>query len=53
MIWGLWLSCMIFGMFDLIIDHSAITKVWWFLLGMLLVLENDRKMNSKEECSKF
>lgn len=53
MIWGSWLSFMIFGMFDLIIDHSAITKVWWFLLGMLLVLENDRKMNSKEECSKF
>ena len=53
MIWGSWLSFMFFGMFDLIIDHSAITKVWWFLLGMLLVLENDRKKNSKEECSKF
>lgn len=37
MIWGPWLGFMIFGMFDLIIDHSAITKAWWFLLGMMLV----------------
>lgn len=38
MIWGPWLGFMIFGMFDLIIDHSAITKVWWFMFGALLVL---------------
>ena len=46
MIWGPWLGFMIFGMFDLIIDHSAITKVWWFLLGMLLVFVNEEKAKS-------
>lgn len=42
MIWSSWLSFMIFGMFDVIIDHAAITKIWWFLLGTLLVMLNKR-----------
>ena len=46
MIWGAWLGFMIFGMFDLIIDHSAITKTWWFLLGALLVYINDNKLKN-------
>lgn len=46
MIWGAWLGFMIFGMFDLIIDHSAITKTWWFLLGALLVYINDSKLKN-------
>lgn len=46
MIWGPWLGFMIFGMFDLIIDHSAITKAWWFLLGMLLVFCRDEQVKN-------
>lgn len=46
MIWGAWLGFMIFGMFDLIIDHAAITKVWWFLLGTLLVCINESKLKN-------
>ena len=42
MIWSSWLSFMIFGMFDVMIDHAAITKIWWFLLGTLLVMLNKR-----------
>lgn len=34
-----WLSYMIYGLFDVIVDHSAVTKIWWFLLGALLTLE--------------
>ena len=45
MIWGSWFGFMIFGMFDLIIDHAAITKVWWFVLAMLLYLKNCKKDN--------
>lgn len=37
-IWCSWLSFMIFGMFDVIIDHGAITKIWWFILAAMLVL---------------
>lgn len=40
--WSSWLGFMIFGMFDLIIDHSAITKFWWFLLGTLLVFKQSK-----------
>lgn len=47
MVWGPWLGFMIFGMFDLIIDHSAITKAWWFLLATLLVMRTD-EMGKKE-----
>lgn len=46
MIWGPWLGFMIFGMFDLIIDHSAITKVWWFMFGALLVLAKGLEKSS-------
>lgn len=44
MIWIGWLSFLIFGMFDVIIDHGAITKIWWFLLGFLLVKANKKGM---------
>lgn len=40
MLWGAWLGFMIFGMFDLTIDHSAITKAMWFLFGCILVFKN-------------
>lgn len=40
MIWGAWLGFMTFGMFDLTIDHSAITKAMWFLFGCILVFKN-------------
>lgn len=40
MIWGAWLGFMCFGMFDLTIDHSAITKAMWFLFGCILVFKN-------------
>lgn len=40
MIWGAWLGFMSFGMFDLTIDHSAITKAMWFLFGCILVFKN-------------
>jgi len=43
MIWSGWLSFLIFGMFDVIIDHGAITKIWWFLLGALLVMLNEKR----------
>ena len=49
MIWGSWFGFMIFGMFDLIIDHAAITKVWWFVLAMLLYLKNCKKDNGVQE----
>ncbi len=39
-IWGSWLAFIIFGVFDVIIDHSAVTKSWWFLLGTMLVMKN-------------
>lgn len=42
MIWGSWLGFMSFGMFDLTIDHSAITKAMWFLFGCILVFKNKR-----------
>ncbi|MCD8199007.1 MAG: O-antigen ligase family protein [Phascolarctobacterium sp.] len=41
-IWGSWLAFIIFGVFDVIIDHSAVTKSWWFLLGTMLVMKNGR-----------
>ncbi|MDY4921282.1 MAG: O-antigen ligase family protein [Phascolarctobacterium sp.] len=47
MLWGPWLGFMIFGMFDLIIDHSAITKAWWFLLGAWLVMAREKDSSSK------
>lgn len=40
MIWGAWLGFMSFGMFDLTMDHSAITKAMWFLFGCILVFKN-------------
>lgn len=43
MICSSWLSFLIFGMFDVIIDHGAITKIWWFILGTLLVMLNEKK----------
>lgn len=39
MLWGSWLGFMIFGMFDLIIDHSAVTKALWFLFGSLVAFK--------------
>ncbi|WP_337365914.1 O-antigen ligase family protein [Phascolarctobacterium sp.] len=42
MLWGSWLGFMIFGMFDLIIDHSAVTKALWFLFGALLVFKTNK-----------
>lgn len=41
-IWSSWLAFMIFGMFDLIIDHSAMTKAWWFLLAGILSVNEIR-----------
>lgn len=41
-IWGSWLAFIIFGIFDVIIDHSAVTKSWWFLLGTMLVMKNGK-----------
>lgn len=38
MIWTGWLGFTIFGMIDVIVYHAAVTKIWWFLLGTLLVL---------------
>ncbi len=49
MIWGSWFGFMIFGMFDLIIDHAAITKVWWFVLAMLLYLKKCKEDNGVQE----
>lgn len=49
MIWGSWFGFMIFGVFDLIIDHAAITKVWWFALAMLLYLKKCEKDNGVQE----
>lgn len=46
-IWCGWLSFMIFGMFDVIIDHGAITKIWWFILAAMLVLRE--KGNGEEQ----
>lgn len=40
MIWGSWLAFMIYGMFDLTMHHSAITKAMWFLFGCILVFKN-------------
>lgn len=40
MLWGGLLGFMGFGMFDLTIDHSAVTKAMWFLFGCILVLKN-------------
>lgn len=40
MLWGAWLGFMSFGMFDVTIDHSAITKAMWFLFGCILVFKN-------------
>lgn len=49
MIWGSWFGFMIFGMFDLIIDHATITKVWWFVLAMLLYLKKCKEDNGVQE----
>lgn len=49
MIWGSWLGFMIFGMFDLIIDHAAITKVWWFALATLLYFSKCKKVGLKND----
>ena len=49
--WCGWLSFIIFGMFDVIIDHGAITKIWWFVLAAMLALynsEKDSKNNIKQ-----
>ena len=40
MLWGAWLGFMGFGMFDLTMDHSAVTKAMWFLFGCILVFKN-------------
>lgn len=45
MLWSGWLAYMIFGWFDFIIDHSAVTKIWWFMLGALLTI---KLINKKE-----
>ena len=37
-----WLGFVIFGMFDLTIDASAVMKTLWFLLGTLLVFKNSK-----------
>ncbi|PWM76632.1 MAG: hypothetical protein DBY32_10935 [Phascolarctobacterium sp.] len=42
MIWGAWLAFMSFGMFDLTMHHSAVTKAMWFLFGCILVFKNRR-----------
>lgn len=39
MAWSGWLAFLIYGLFDVIVDHSAVTKIWWFLLGAVLTLE--------------
>ncbi len=44
MIWSAWLGFTIFGVFDLIIDHSAITKAWWFMLAMLLYFRQNETL---------
>ena len=46
-IWSGWLSFMIFGMFYVIIDHGAITKIWWFMLAAMLVLREKEKVDKK------
>ena len=46
-IWSGWLSFMIFGMFDVIIDHGAITKIWWFILASMLVLRDKEEVDKK------
>lgn len=48
-IWSGWLSFMIFGMFDVIIDHGAITKIWWFILAAMLALYNKEKTDSNKK----
>ncbi|MDO4179378.1 MAG: O-antigen ligase family protein [Phascolarctobacterium sp.] len=49
MTWGGWLAFLIYGWFDVIVDHSAITKIWWFVLGALLTLEIDHNTKGDDE----
>lgn len=48
MIFGMWLSFLLYGIFDYIVRFSAMTKIWWFLLGTLLVF----RQKEKQECGK-
>lgn len=39
MILGGWMAFMIYGIFEIIGEFSATAKIWWFLLGALLIME--------------
>ena len=43
MIFGGWLTFLLYGIFDYIVDFSSTTKMWWFILGALLVFRQEER----------
>lgn len=38
-----WLGFIMFGFFEYTFDHGDITKIWWFLLGAIILLDDANK----------